>query len=78
MALSILSRNQTVVDGNFSRSMGGRHRDPRIDDNNPAKPWRDWFVLFAFGTDLWMGAKWRHGADCEAAMPLLSENPYYA
>src|SRR5262245_575745 len=30
--------------------MAGRHWNATAGENNSAKPWRDWFVLFAFGT----------------------------
>jgi hypothetical protein len=30
--------------------MAGRHWNATAGENNSAKPWRDWFLLFAFGT----------------------------
>jgi hypothetical protein len=32
--------------------MEGRYGNATSDQNNLAEPWRDWFVLYAFGTRL--------------------------
>jgi hypothetical protein len=46
-----LARSETVVADNLvDRAMTGRHWNATAAENNSAKPWRDWFVLFAFGT----------------------------
>jgi hypothetical protein len=46
-----LARSETVVADNLvDRAMTGRHWYATAGENNSAKPWRDWCVLFAFGT----------------------------
>jgi hypothetical protein len=46
-----LARSEPVVADNLvDRAMAGRHWNATAGENNSAKPWRNWFVLFAFGT----------------------------
>ena len=46
-----LARSETVVADNLGdRATADRHWNATAGENNSAKPWRDWFVLFAFGT----------------------------
>jgi hypothetical protein len=43
------------ADNLVDRAAEGRHWNATTAENNSAKSWRDWFVLFAFGTACGMG-----------------------
>jgi hypothetical protein len=46
-----LAWGQTIfADNLLDRAMEGRRWNATAGENNTAKPWRDWFVLFAFAT----------------------------
>jgi hypothetical protein len=64
-----LARGQTIfADNLLDRAMEGRRWNATAGENNTSKPWRDWFVLFAFATAF--RDRGRASGTCAAGAPV--------